>query len=306
MSNLASIRGTAINRPLIVEIPGDYIQAMIQALLDLSAEGEIRTAEDGRLSIFDVIQCVGIKGNPRDSWKRLTDKHPDIMTISDNVKLPRSDGRGASHLSPVADLAGCLEIIWLLPGETSKKMLRIGAKIAASVVEQITRPAVEAIEPVEPPKLSRMQLLLQVVSEMAEHEQKLEELEEKTLEHKQALELIREQQTLIEGQQSLIQSQQERVKLMAEESQSNITDINAELGRYSDPTGKFYTILGYASLMGVNIGFEEAKSLGRTAAAYCRANGLTKETIHDARFGTVGNYPVEALTHAFKLRGLIA
>jgi hypothetical protein len=305
MSNLASIHGTPINRPLIVEIPGEYVQAMIQALLDLSAEGEIRTADDGRLSIFDVIQAAGVKGNPRDSWKRLTESHPDVVEISDNVKLPRSDGRGASHLSPVADIAGCLEIIWRLPGDVSKKLRRIGAQVTASVVEQATKP-VESLESAEPPKLSRMQLLLQVVSEMAEHEQKLEELEEKTLEHKQALEIIREQQSLIEGQQSLIQLQQERVRLMAEESQSNITDINAELGRYSDPTGKFYTILGYASLKGVNVGFEEAKSLGRTAAAYCRANGLTKETIHDARFGTVGNYPVEALGHAFKLRGLIA
>ena len=292
MSNLTSIGESVINRPLTVEIPGEYVQAMIQALLNLSAEGEIRIAEDGRLSVFDVIQAAGVKGNPRDSWKRLTDSHPDVVGKLDNVKLPRSDGRGASHLSPVADIAGCLEIIWLLPGDASKKLRRIGAQITASVVEQITTP-------VEPPKLSRMQLLLQVVSEMAEHEEKIEELEEKTAEHNRALELVREQQTLIGEQQSLI-------RLMAEESQSNITDINAELGRYSDPTGKFYTILGYASLQGINIGFEEAKSLGRTAAAYCRANGLTKETIHDARFGTVGNYPAEALAHAFKLQGLIA
>lgn len=128
----------------------------------------------------------------------------------------------------------------------------------------------------------------------------------KQLEHERQLKAqqdsIAELEAKAQAYERLIEKQQ---KLIAA-NQDNITDINAELGRYSDPTGKFYTILGYASLIRVHVGFEEAKALGRTASAYCRANGLSKETIHDARFGKVGNYPIEALNHAFKMRGLTA
>jgi very-short-patch-repair endonuclease len=59
---------------------------------------EIRTTEDGRFSVFDVIKFCGQK-NPWEVWKRLVERYPELLDKCDKFKFP---GKGQRQ-TPVAD-----------------------------------------------------------------------------------------------------------------------------------------------------------------------------------------------------------
>ena len=67
-------------------------------------------------SIYDLIRVCGHK-NPRDAWKRLCDKYPEVVAYSDNLKFPGSGQRE----TPVTDKSGLLYILGLLPGNIGKE-----------------------------------------------------------------------------------------------------------------------------------------------------------------------------------------
>lgn len=72
--------------------------------------GYIRATEDGRYSVYDTIEVLAGKKNPRDAWKRLCNKHSEILFKCQNFQF---SGRGQS-LTPVASLDTCLEILHLI------------------------------------------------------------------------------------------------------------------------------------------------------------------------------------------------
>jgi very-short-patch-repair endonuclease len=59
---------------------------------------EIRTTEDGRFSVYDVIKFCG-KKNPHDAWKSLCEQFPEVLTQCEYFKF---SGRG-QRKTPVAD-----------------------------------------------------------------------------------------------------------------------------------------------------------------------------------------------------------
>ena len=61
----------------------------------------------------------------------------------------------------------------------------------------------------------------------------------------------------------------------------------------TDPN--FFTIVGYASLLGKQINLEFAKKLGREASKICRDKNIELHTIPDPRFGRVKTYPKSIL-----------
>jgi len=200
-SNIVSMNRAEISRPLVVSIPGDYVQAMVQGILDLSSEGEIRTTEDGLLSVLDLIGTLGQKENPSKTWKRLLGAHSDTIPKCQSVKFPRSDGKSGSMATPVTDIAGCLEIIWMLPGEISKKMRRIGARINAVVIEQATQP-----QPSAP--MTQAQALLASVQIIADIEQKQLQQEARQREHDARLAIAEQESQLLRQQLADIQQKQ--------------------------------------------------------------------------------------------------
>jgi hypothetical protein len=138
-----------INRPLaaFVAIPQETVDELVSQIVELSSRGDIRVAEDGRYSVFDIISVVAGKSSVHKVWERLQEAHPDTLTNCQSVKLSRSDGKKANMVSPVGDLATVIEIVWLLPGDFAAKFRRLGADVTRQVIEQQIATDNKAIEP---------------------------------------------------------------------------------------------------------------------------------------------------------------
>jgi hypothetical protein len=80
--------------------------------LTILSYGEIRVTNDGRFSVFDTIRVVGGKKDPYNTWIRLCEGFPEVLTKCQDLKFP---GRGQKE-TPVADTEGIFYIIGLLPG----------------------------------------------------------------------------------------------------------------------------------------------------------------------------------------------
>ncbi len=61
-----------------------------------------------------------------------------------------------------------------------------------------------------------------------------------------------------------------------------------------------FTIMGYASYIGLRLSISQAKALGRKASQLCRSKKIKIETMPDPRFGRVNLYPVEVLEQVLK------
>ncbi len=61
-----------------------------------------------------------------------------------------------------------------------------------------------------------------------------------------------------------------------------------------------FTIMGYASYIGVRLTVAQAKAIGRRASQLCRQNKIAIDTTPDPRFGRVNLYPVEVLKKVLK------
>ena len=85
---------------------------------------KIRRTDDGRCSVYDLISATG-KGNPRDVWKTLVSRHPEVVGKTDNLKFPGSGQRE----TPITDLRGWLYILALLPGAMGKKYREEAAQL---------------------------------------------------------------------------------------------------------------------------------------------------------------------------------
>lgn len=65
----------------------------------------------------------------------------------------------------------------------------------------------------------------------------------------------------------------------------------------------YFSVAGFASLNHISIGFERAKSLGKSAATLCKSIGADIEKVTDQRFGKVNTYPFNVLRDVFRNNG---
>jgi hypothetical protein len=77
---------------------------------------EIRRTSDGRCSVYDLIQVVTGKRNPRQAWNNLAEAYPEVVQKCDNFKFP---GQGQKE-TPITDKKGWAHILGLLPGIAGK------------------------------------------------------------------------------------------------------------------------------------------------------------------------------------------
>jgi hypothetical protein len=109
----------------------------------------VRRTADGRASVFDLLQVAGAK-NPRETFKRIVGEYPDVVTICDNVKFLRSDGK-LNRETPAVNVAGWRRILTVLPGimgntfrETANQLVDLfvaaDIRIAESIVERNNNP----------------------------------------------------------------------------------------------------------------------------------------------------------------------
>ncbi len=69
-----------------------------------------------------------------------------------------------------------------------------------------------------------------------------------------------------------------------------LSQHNAEIDRIFNPDGRYYTIRGYASLIGFNLTMSEAKALGKQATKLSKDMGLKIDKLPDPRYGSVNTY----------------
>lgn len=83
--------------------------------------GYIRETEDGRYSVYDTIEVLADKKNPRETFKRLCDEYTEVVKKCDNLQFPGAGQR----LTPVATKENILYIIGLLPGAFNNSKFKI-------------------------------------------------------------------------------------------------------------------------------------------------------------------------------------
>ncbi|MBW4512477.1 MAG: hypothetical protein KME64_39200 [Scytonematopsis contorta HA4267-MV1] len=96
--------------------------------------GSIRITGDNRYSVFDTIEVLAGKKNPRDAWKSLCESYSEVVGKTDNFQFP---GFG-QRLTPVADKESILYIIGLLPGAVGKAYREDAAKVMLEKLENRT------------------------------------------------------------------------------------------------------------------------------------------------------------------------
>lgn len=176
--------------------------------------------------------------------------------------------------------------------EAATKLLKLGVRhfmheLAGYKVKS------EAIKPA-----TQAELILLLAQQNVEIERRLHELE-------QQKQLQQAEIQCLEKQQCLQQAKTERLEESLEAQEKWLTGVDAELERLNSSEGHYFTVIGFASIHGIKIGKQQANDLGRKASAYCRKNGMRKESVYDSMFGAVGNYPPEALNFVFTVAGLL-
>jgi hypothetical protein len=105
-------------------------------------------------------------------------------------------------------------------------------------------------------------------------------------------------QNLAEQEQRLLEQQQQHTQVLA-----RLKAVEIEQDRFNTPCGHKYSIVGFATLQGLEISVKEASAKGRKASALCRKQNIEIERIHDPRFGRVGLYPESVLIEVFSSNG---
>ena len=110
-------------------------------------EGDaIRGNEKGQFSIFDVLSAFvkptvrnGKQAediNPRQVYKSITERNPEVVQFCDNFKFP---GKGQRE-TPVADEEGIYQILMLCPGKRGAEFRAWAAKIVRERREEESNP----------------------------------------------------------------------------------------------------------------------------------------------------------------------
>jgi hypothetical protein len=92
---------------------------------------EVRKTENGLYSVFDAIRFIAQKDNQRIVWKRLSERHPEVVT---DVTTFKFEGKGQKE-TPVADKQTIIEIISLLPGKVGGETRRAAIELLLKYIE---------------------------------------------------------------------------------------------------------------------------------------------------------------------------
>ena len=121
----------------------------------------IRITDDGRFSVFDVIEFCG-KKNPVQVWSGdnrangLTSKYPELPQKVEDFKFP---GRG-QRFTPVANRENILYIIGLLPGAIGRSYREESAKVFLQYLDASPELAESVIDRATPEDLKRIEARL--------------------------------------------------------------------------------------------------------------------------------------------------
>jgi phage regulator Rha-like protein len=103
--------------------------------------------------------------------------------------------------------------------------------------------------------------------------------------------LAKEPEELLYEQVKLLLEQKKRLVRVEEK----VKEIDARTMTKPD----YFTIVGYATINGMNINIKQAANLGRKAAKMCKDMNMPMDSMPDPRFGRVGLYPTRILKNIF-------
>ena len=93
-----------------------------------------------------------------------------------------------------------------------------------------------------------------------------------------------------------IEEENQQLKEQIEAVDMETVANTAELERFRNGHGFWFSIAGWCSKHGIKKSIEWMKNQGRKAAALCKAKGLQPVPVNDPRFGTVNTYPDSVLS----------
>lgn len=103
---------------------------------------------------------------------------------------------------------------------------------------------------------------------------------------KTQIELLLESAQILAAQDARIENVENQVKMLVAQTKTR---------------SEYYTIVGYASLHGIEMGLKLAASMGKKCSAVCKMRNYPMEEIPDPRFGRVKTYPYHVLEEVFNL-----
>lgn len=125
--------------------------------------------------------------------------------------------------------------------------------------------------------LSMIEVMQNSLQLLSQHESRLMLIEQQNI-------LLVESNQYLKQQVALLESSQEALELE--------TDANAaELNRYRNGHGRYYTIAAWCNLYGYSFSLPEMGNQGRKASAMCRIQNIIPQPVSDPRWGIVQSYP---------------
>lgn len=126
-------------------------------------------------------------------------------------------------------------------------------------------------------------------------QQKLPILESKTEALEAQVKLLENQNHLLTEQNEILEEKVAEMEFEQRTQQMEIAGNSAELDRFRNGQGHWFTVLGYGRLKGIELSLPQAQQYGRQAKALCRQQNIVPEPVSDPRFGKVNSYPESIL-----------
>jgi hypothetical protein len=120
---------------ITVNLESELVEDIKKLIIELASCGKIRSTDDGRYSVIDVIRNATDRKAPRSAWSRIKHYYVNGCTVVDFCNYHYFSDAG-NRETPVASLEGCIYIISLMPGEMGQKMRCLSARVMGQVVRQ--------------------------------------------------------------------------------------------------------------------------------------------------------------------------
>jgi phage anti-repressor protein len=108
---------------------------------------------------------------------------------------------------------------------------------------------------------------------------------------KENLKAIEPEEMLLQSVQLMIE---QKKRIHAVEQRMDIMEAQTKT------TPDYFTVVGYGTLNGIQVGLNLASTIGKKASKICKDNNYLTEKLPDPRFGYVKTYPLFVLEQVFK------
>lgn len=240
---------------------------MTTAIISFSAElaQQLMESADGFPVDFDLAWVWAGYSRKERALSKLKKHFIEGLDFSTNYCKTPSGGRPSVSVQVSVE---CFKHFCMMAGTDKGREVR-GYFLECERLAQSAQPKSDALSLIEV-----MQNSLQLLSQ---HESRLALVEQQNA-------LLIEQNQYLSQQVVLLQSSQEALELE--------TDANAaELDRYRNGHGRYYTVAAWCNLHGYALSLQAMNTQGRKISAICRIQNIVPQPVSDPRWGTVQSYP---------------